>query len=309
MAASRTAVRFNEVADLGRTAGYDLGFRQLDSGPQSISAVLLPGEQFVLTQMRFNRRYHQLGSPPAGTRTFGIPVRGLRNWFGKDYEESSIVPFSIPGGFDAVSEAGFQAFAISVHDRCVQTVAEEFQIPVADVLVTPTPETVIRDGGPTQHFRRLISSAIENIYPQLDREREDEIVVALLHAALSDKACSDRSSPVCRSRAVADAITYITDNRGELVTVSDICHRTRTPLRTLNRAFRERFGMGPKAYLIRQRLSDVHAELLGAPQDTLIADVANRHEFWHMGQFAKDYRKLFGELPSRTLQRSRAGSR
>jgi len=30
--------------------------------------------------------------------------------------------------------------------------------------------------------------------------------------------------------------------------------------------------------------------------------VANAWGFWHMGQFARDYRRLFGELPSDTLR-------
>ena len=30
------------------------------------------------------------------------------------------------------------------------------------------------------------------------------------------------------------------------------------------------------------------------------ANVAHRWGFWHMGQFARDYRRLFGELPSET---------
>ena len=32
-----------------------------------------------------------------------------------------------------------------------------------------------------------------------------------------------------------------------------------------------------------------------------VADAANEWGFWHMGQFAKDYRRMFGELPSETL--------
>jgi transcriptional regulator GlxA family with amidase domain len=68
----------------------------------------------------------------------------------------------------------------------------------------------------------------------------------------------------------------------------------------MNRAFRERFGIGPKAYLLRQRLSRVRAALVAAPIDTVIADIANEHGFWHLGQFAKDYRTMFGELPSET---------
>jgi hypothetical protein len=33
-------------------------------------------------------------------------------------------------------------------------------------------------------------------------------------------------------------------------------------------------------------------------------DVANRWGFWHMGQFAADYKRQFGELPSATLKRA-----
>jgi AraC family transcriptional regulator, ethanolamine operon transcriptional activator len=32
-----------------------------------------------------------------------------------------------------------------------------------------------------------------------------------------------------------------------------------------------------------------------------IGDIANTWGFWHMGQFAADYRRQFGELPSETL--------
>jgi hypothetical protein len=28
------------------------------------------------------------------------------------------------------------------------------------------------------------------------------------------------------------------------------------------------------------------------------------HGFWHMGQFAADYRAIYGELPSKTLRRN-----
>jgi hypothetical protein len=34
-----------------------------------------------------------------------------------------------------------------------------------------------------------------------------------------------------------------------------------------------------------------------------VSDVANSWGFWHMGQFAADYRAMFGELSSSTLNR------
>ena len=35
-----------------------------------------------------------------------------------------------------------------------------------------------------------------------------------------------------------------------------------------------------------------------------VVDIANAWGFWHSGQFAADYKQLFGELPSTTLKGS-----
>lgn len=66
-------------------------------------------------------------------------------------------------------------------------------------------------------------------------------------------------------------------------------------------AFRELFGVSPKRYLQAVRLNGVRRDLLAATPEAKIADVANRWGFWHLGQFAADYRRQFDELPSETL--------
>lgn len=71
--------------------------------------------------------------------------------------------------------------------------------------------------------------------------------------------------------------------------------------RTLRYAFREQFGVGPKQHLQSVRLSGVRRDLRRAEAGVKLADVANRWGFWHLGQFAADYRRQFCELPSETL--------
>ena len=71
-------------------------------------------------------------------------------------------------------------------------------------------------------------------------------------------------------------------------------------------------GFQERSWIITQVISrreeivrSVHRELWhSASSTTRITDVANNWDFWHMGQFAADYRKLFGELPSETLART-----
>jgi AraC family ethanolamine operon transcriptional activator len=83
--------------------------------------------------------------------------------------------------------------------------------------------------------------------------------------------------------------------------VLDLCETIGVSAPTLYRAFMQEFGVSPKRYIQIRSLSGVRKHLLEAESGTLVGDVANRWGYWHMGQFAADYRRQFGELPSGTL--------
>lgn len=66
--------------------------------------------------------------------------------------------------------------------------------------------------------------------------------------------------------------------------------------------------MGPMAYIKLHRLHGLRRELLAAdPQTVSIAELALQWGFLNPGHFARDYRRLFGQLPSQTLHRGRQG--
>ena len=90
-----------------------------------------------------------------------------------------------------------------------------------------------------------------------------------------------------------------------MMSVKNLCRLTGVGERTLRYAFAESFGVSPKSYLQSRRLNAARRELRDGGTDTVIADVANHQGFWHMGQFAADYRRMFGELPRETLARAR----
>jgi len=72
--------------------------------------------------------------------------------------------------------------------------------------------------------------------------------------------------------------------------------------RTLHYAFREVRGLTPMAYFKAVRLNAVRQELKTAAADwATVREIAQRWGFWHPGEFAAAYRRLFGELPSQTL--------
>ena len=61
-----------------------------------------------------------------------------------------------------------------------------------------------------------------------------------------------------------------------------------------------------KNYLKATRLNAVRTEIRRGDLGVKIADIANLWGFWHLGQFARDYRNMFEELPSKTLARAKS---
>lgn len=91
------------------------------------------------------------------------------------------------------------------------------------------------------------------------------------------------------------------------VYVSSLCEALGIPERTLRHVFREQYGEGPMRLLRSRRLCQVHGALLDAPPGAHVAEIAWHFGFRHLGQFAADYRALFGEIPSETIRRAPSG--
>jgi transcriptional regulator GlxA family with amidase domain len=105
-----------------------------------------------------------------------------------------------------------------------------------------------------------------------------------------------------RLLAIEQTDRRILSNPTDPPAVREICTIAGVSERTLEYAFSDCYNMKPKAYINALRLNAVRKQLRAmAPDSILVADAANAWGFWHMGQFAGDYRKLFGENPSETL--------
>ena len=105
-----------------------------------------------------------------------------------------------------------------------------------------------------------------------------------------------------RAVAIRKAVDLIESRSRDAVTVAELERHVGISGRTLRHAFEVEFGVSPKQYVMAFRLNKVRSQLMNRdPRHEPIADIANDWGFWHMGQFARDYRRMFGELPSETL--------
>lgn len=71
--------------------------------------------------------------------------------------------------------------------------------------------------------------------------------------------------------------------------------------RQIERLFRGAYGMGPCRWYQIARLNQARRWLREADARVHVTDVASRLGFGHLGRFASDYRRLFGESPRQTL--------
>ena len=110
-----------------------------------------------------------------------------------------------------------------------------------------------------------------------------------------------------RGRALARrAEAWLRQTLAEPPTIAALCGALHVSPRTLHEAFREHLGTTPKAYLKVLRLNAARHDLLHGGPGKRVTDAALDWGFLHFGWFARDYRRLFGETPSQTLQRGRA---
>ncbi len=113
-------------------------------------------------------------------------------------------------------------------------------------------------------------------------------------------------APAIAPAFVRRAEEYIETRADEPITVADVVRHAGVSTRSLFAGFRKYRNTTPMAHLQLVRMRKARAELL-TPQtaNVKVIDVAVRWGFGHLGRFAAEYRRIFGEAPSDTLRRSR----
>jgi len=110
--------------------------------------------------------------------------------------------------------------------------------------------------------------------------------------------------PAC-PKHVVKAYQYMVANARENVTVADLTRVTGVSGRALYEGFRRFKGASPKSCLRAIRMQAVRKELLEGAECDDVTRLAARWGFTHLGRFASNYQRIFGEKPSETLRRRR----
>lgn len=112
------------------------------------------------------------------------------------------------------------------------------------------------------------------------------------------------ASPAAGTRPLSKAVELLRSNPAHPWTVTELAAEVSVSVRSLQQEFRRSLDTTPTAYLRRLRLEEVRRELLAAEHGTVnVTDIATRWGFVHLGRFAAEYARAFGERPSTALRR------
>ena len=289
---------FQEFESLQQAASqWDLDFRLLSKNNLSTSMTLFTTDTFQLGRVSLNGKIDQHGLCPAGFRSIVIPVPGGSHfhWFNRLTVDYEVLIYPRDGTIDCVSFDQFDVYVFSVEERYLLSILEKMKYAKGFELFAKH-EVRLQS---TEEFCSLFQVHAEQILssPGKDGELELLLIDLLNHITSLKDANNKLVTKRGRNRIWRKAVDFVADHIHEQISIPSLCSELDCSERTLQYAFQERFRVTPKDYIKATKLQKVKRELL-TREELMISDIASKYGFWHMGQFAADFRKQFGKLPS-----------
>ena len=308
---SKEITSFAEILDI--VQGWTADFRQLDRERFKSDVFQVHTGSILITGGHFGCSVNQCGEQPAGMRCFALQEANSPEmlWYGHKVGPTSLLSFPTHGEINVLSQPGFGVAVFSIPETLLRNRIEQSLGIDPDDLLSDKEQIIPAPAEKLARFRALCRSIgcsafaataelpfSENINP------EDHILELLL-----DILCHNQPQFAVtakpKQRKISQLLQLLNSHAVENRRPHEIYELAGIPRRTAQHLFKQELGITPKAYLKAQRLYAAHQLLWQAdPELSTVSDIANMGGFWHMGQFAKDYQKTFGELPSTTLRRS-----
>lgn len=224
--------------------------------------------------------------------------------------EAGVLEVLQPGQpFDLISASPLSLSVVTMTRAAVLARAEVLEHPLA---TRAAPSRLRIRGAALAELRRATSRMLrpgneDGAAPRAAHEaHREDLLDILLDATDVD---SREGTAVVRTLKARRALDFLHDHAGNPdTTLGDVCRAVQTSVRTLHLAFQESFGIAPKTLLKQLRLDTARRRLRSGSCAT-VTDAALTSGYSHLGRFAADYARQFGECPSTTLRKMAATRR
>ena len=293
---------FLDIDDLMSTVRHwDLDFRPLTRPAGAAVGHIVQSSlgSIGIGHARFSASLEQFGAAPRQRTTFIIMETGMRRlyWRGYDADRDTVLVYADGSEISCFSGSDFEIHALSLDEETIAEACETLEVVVpsrqlhAEVFEAPA-HWLAR----ARQVLRAFRSGIGQPYPAIVHDLILDLVAMWVGGV------TERAAPRQRDKALQKSLHIIRELDPPPAGALQLAQMAGVSKRTLEYAFRDRFGLTPAAFLKARRLAAVRRDLQAAdPGRATVSDVLASHNFWHIGQFATDYRRAFGELPSETL--------
>jgi AraC family ethanolamine operon transcriptional activator len=291
--------------------GWDFTVSQLSPSEELSRVSLYQTSHIGYTNFRFSPAYDQRLRSREGILSFGLldPDNPATWAYDQLIPNDSLTVFPHDEDLKAASPSGFRGSGMHFSKDFMANLSEQVHnrplnmlMPAAGIYATSLEKLGLlrAELRKWQQFGACGADA----RPAIISRREEGLALAVMDALIDEKYI-EKDSLIKSERSVARSLEIIHDSDLENISAVDLCKNAGCSQRTLEKCFSKRFGVTPKKYVKCLRLAQVHKELriFDAQGYDSIIELAGVHGFWHMGQFAADYRRIYGELPSDTLSR------
>lgn len=303
-----TSAIFTEFDLFKHAAAYwDLDFRLLSKNDFSSDLALYSNNNFQIGRTALRGKIEQKGLCPKGFRSFVIPVDYHNDfyWLNKKVSGNQLLIFPKNGILDGVSDDNFDVYVVSIEEQYLRNTIDKLCYKNISKLLNENEQRLFIDKRFSGQFQLMASEFMQeckngNLHDNpFFPEKVDHIIHSLLryleHQNLSLKNVISRK----RDIALGKSVEFINESIDDNINIATLCQLSGVSERTLDYAFKEKYQVSPKDYIKALKLHKIRSELLSS-EDVKISSLAAQYGFWHMGQFAADYKKWFGVLPSQT---------
>ncbi len=287
---------------------WNLDCIQLKPGKFSVKLTQLITANFQLGHANFSLGAKQEGVSPEGVWTFAFVDSEKMFWRNYKIKPHSIIVYAPGSEVNAVNSEGFEVTIFSVPDIFLAEIAKKINLnafyqSLKTIEVFETKSSLWK--GLSQSILKELSKHKQNSTYHTNIGFVKKFSEDLLNLMKDSIISTTKVSSKKRLKSLHESEEYVLQHITEPFTVLDIASSVGVSERTLLYAFNNRFGIGTKAFIKVLKLNHVHHALHKENKNVSVALIARSSGFWHMGQFYRDYKKFFGELPSATLKNTK----
>jgi len=281
----------------------DLEHTQLSSGSFSGSLVQLIQGPVIISRHQMNQKILQQGSGLNGYLTFLLPGNMQQDLIWRKSRLKGNVVGILHGKMehDCITPENFVGTPVSIeNDFLIKLIHSLGYAKIIKYLNHN--EVITINEFKAQNLHKMLEKCLRNSTIDLASEINNMLLM-LIQSLYESVENNDIIQPVRinKMRIFSQARDFIHANSENAILVSDLCSSLGVSERSLRYAFERTAGLSPKRYINHCRLNKVRTDLKSGYFEKII-EVIHNYGYWHTGQFAADYLKLFGELPSKTFK-------